>query len=233
MAIPKTDPLLVPYVTNWDTRLADAPETYGLTEAQATALATASAPYLAAVTTLNNQRAIGTRAKSQTEARNQTRDAMLGVLRSLYALVQTSPSVTDANKTLLGVTIRSAPHPVPTPVDVPVVAVEKVVERTVTVSVRGSTNKAKKPDGAVSAYVYSYVGTAYPSDPSLWQFTGSATKPTYSFAFPDSVAPGAQVWVTAAWVNRKGEAGAPCAAVTTRLQFTSTGEPPVQMKIAA
>ena len=75
-----------------------------------------------------------------------------------------------------------------------------------------------KPDGAVAAWVYSFVGTNYPTDPTEWDFQGATTRSTHEIVFPDSVANGAQVWICAAWINAKQEAGPVSVPITTNVQ---------------
>jgi hypothetical protein len=82
----------------------------------------------------------------------------------------------------------------------------------------GVPNKRGKPDGAVAAWVYSFVGTNYPADPSQWDFQGATTKSTHEIVFPDTVASGAQVWICAAWINAKQEPGPASVPITTNVQ---------------
>ena len=236
MAIPKNDPELVPYVTNWNTQFDDSPIPFGVSPQQAAALAAISGPYVASVATINAQRALGTRAKSQTEARNTARDAMLVVLRSLYAAVQFNPDVSDQNKTLLGVTIRSdSRQPTPPISQRPTMANATSVGRTVSVSLYDPSTKSKraKAPNAVSALVYAFVGEQYPSDPTLWQLCGVATRSTFETTFADGVAPGSTVWFCAAWVDRKGNTGPASLPISTNLAGGGVGAATRKMKLAA
>lgn len=220
MAIPDNDALLVPYVTNWNTQFNESPLPFGLTPQQAAQLLAASTPYIASATTLNAQRALGTRAKSQTDARNTARDAMLVVLRALYAAVQFNADVSDENKTLLGVTIRSdSRRPTPPITQRPTMADIVCVGRTVSASIYDPASKSKraKAPSAVSALVYSFIGETYPSDPTLWQLCGIATKSTFETTFADGVPAGSTVWLCAAWVDRKGNTGNVSQPISTNL----------------
>jgi hypothetical protein len=113
--------------------------------------------------------------------------------------------------------------------------VVSVANRTVTVHVHDSANSNKrgKPAGATAAYVYSFVGAEYPADASAWTFEGATTKPRFQVGFPSTVAGGTQVWLCAAWVNAKQEAGPTSVPITTTLQGggAAAGEP--SLKLAA
>lgn len=125
------------------------------------------------------------------------------------------------------------PTPIPAPTARPGMDLVAVVVRTVTVNIHdsASSTKRRKAAGATAAFVYTYVGESYPTDPTLWQFQGPATKSTYEIVFPDSVASGAQVWICAAWMNRRGETGPVSVPITTNIQ--GGGMSASSMKIAA
>jgi hypothetical protein len=106
--IPTKDTLLSPYVQNWNTRVTATPAAFGLSATQATALDAVVVPYVDAQAALVNARAAGIRNTSLTTARTTARSAMLPLLRELYAFVQASLTVSDANKDLLGVKVRSS-----------------------------------------------------------------------------------------------------------------------------
>jgi len=210
MAIPLKDSLLVPFASNFSDRINTSPASFGLVIGQATALADLVGPYVDAVTALNLARADGTRSESLTTTRDTTKAALLSYARELYSFVQANTNVTDANKVLLGVHIRdTTPTPVPAPTVPPAMELVSVFARTVKVNIYDPTSSShrSKVSGAVGAYVYTFTGEDYPTDPSLWQFQGSATKGNFDIVFPDTVANGAQVWICAAWVNRRGETG--------------------------
>ena len=233
MAIPKKDALLVPYSANWATRTTASPTEFGLTAVQAENYSEMQAAYLSAYNAMMAARADGTRSQSLTSMKETTKAALLTYNRELYAFVQASSNVADSDKILLGVTIRkTTPTPVPAPTDRPKMDITAVVARTVTVAIHGSTAKSAKPAGSISAFLYYFVGSTYPSDPTLWQFYGPATKPTFDIVFPDSVASGAQVWICAAWVSRRGETGPASVPVSTNIQGGGVSASS-NMKIAA
>jgi len=210
MAIPLKDSLLVPYSQNWATRTTATPTDFGLTAAQAEAYVAVQSLYVDAYTTMMNARADGTWSESQTALKNATKATLLEFNRQLYAFVQANLNVSDANKILLGVDVRNfTPSPTPAPDTRPTTSIDEVFARTINGSVFDPASKSKraKAPGALYANLYCYIGATYPSDPAQWQFEGPTSRSKFSITLPDTVPGGSQVWVCAAWVNRRGESG--------------------------
>lgn len=236
MAFPTKDSLLVPYSTNFDAVLTANFATYGFTLEQAQAYTAVHTPYVAAVEALNEARASGVISKPQREARDTARQNLLDIGRPLYASVYESKTISNEDKTLLGVHVRAGsytPHPVLKVA--PAVLVDAVSVRTVTVKIFDSASRTKrgKAPGATGAYVYTYVGEDYPADPAAWTFQGTATKTTYDITFPSALAGGTQVWIMAAWLNTKAQAGPPSVPVSTYLQGGGVVVPQGEMRMAA
>lgn len=149
----------------------------------------------------------------------------LNYARQLYSFVQSNAAVSDANKILLGVHVRVIPTPIPAPGVRPGMDIVSVANRTVKVHIHdsASSNKRGKPAGTDAAWVYSFVGASYPTDPGAWDFEGSTTKSTFDIVFPNSVANGAQVWICAAWINGKQQAGPVSVPITTNVQGGGMG----------
>lgn len=166
------------------------------------------------------------------DAKKRELDAMA---RELVRIIQAYPPLTDDQRRELKITVRKSRTPVPAPTARPMVEVASVVVRTVTVNVYDPTSATKrnKPAGSVGAKLYTFVGANYPSDPGLWDYQGDFTKSKCEITFADSVPSGAQVWVCAAWYNRKGETGQPSVPITTNIQGGGASEDTPGMKIAA
>lgn len=220
MAVPTKDSLLVPYSGNWEIRITESPETFGLTAAQATQLTALRTPYVAAYETMMEALSNGTRSKNLTNIKDSTKAALVPYLRVLYAQVAANIAVTDADKILLGITIRKAPSPIPPPTVAPGMDLIHVAGRTVRVNIHDSASSAKrgKPAGVAGACVYSFVGETYPSDPGEWTYEGQTTKGSIAVTFPESVAPGSQVWIMSAWYNAKAETGPLATPITAYVQ---------------
>jgi hypothetical protein len=233
MSIPLKDSLLVPFSTNFNDRIVATPATFALSAAQATAYTALHDPYVAAYNAMMAARADGTRSQSLTNTKDNTKRDLLTYARQLYTFVQSNNSVTQANKILLGIHLKVIPAPIPRPGVQPAVDVIGVTGRTVQLNVHDSASSTKrgKPFGATAAWVYSFVGANYPSDPLAWNFEGATTRPRFDILFPSSVAGGSQVWVCAAWINAKQQAGPTSVPITTNLP--GGGSLSETMKIAA
>lgn len=234
--IPLKDSLLVPWSNNFGGLIAVDPSAYGLTAAQVTAFNGVRSDFSGDYNTLMTSRANGTYSQSLTAIKDAAKDALLTLARELYAFVQANTSVSDADKIALGVTPRSnGLTPVPAPTERPGMDLLSVVGRTVSVHIHdaGSSMKRGKPDGAVAAWVYTYAGAEYPSDPTLWQFQGGYNKPLVDINFPNTMASGQQVWVCAAWVNGKNEAGPTSVPISTNVQGGGGASAAAPLKIAA
>ena len=234
MSIPVKDSLLVPYSTNFNDRIVANPSTFQLLPAQATNYTALHDPYVAAYDAMMAARADGTRSKSLTNAKDNAKRDLLIYARQLYSFVQSNNSVSQANKILLGIHLRVIPAPIPRPGVQPAVDVIKVSGRTVSLNIHDSASSLKrgKPAGATAAWVFSFVGENYPSDPTAWNFEGATTHPKFDILFPSTVAGGAQVWVCAAWINAKQEVGPTSVPITTNLPGGGTISEGA-MKIAA
>jgi hypothetical protein len=219
MSIPTKDSLLVPYSTNFNDRIVATPTVFQLSAPQAAAYTALHTPYVTAYNDMMASRADGTRSQSLTNTKDETKHNLLIYARQLYSFVQSNNSVSQANKILLGIHLRVIPAPIPRPGVQPAVDVIKVSGRTVSLNIHDSASSLKrgKPAGATAAWVYSFVGENYPSDPTLWNFEGATTHPKFDILFPSTVAGGAQVWVCAAWINAKQEAGPTSVPITTNL----------------
>jgi hypothetical protein len=218
MAVPTRDSALATFAPNFATILSGSPTTYNVTAAQCTTLTTASTNF---VTAYNACRAEGMRSKSLTAAKEAAKAALLlPLLRPMYAQVAALTSVTDAQKIALGITVRRHPAPQPAPSTAPAVNVVFVRGRTVRLRLRdaASTTRRGKPVGVASATILSYVGTTPPADLAGWRFEANVTHTLVDVSFAAATAPGAQVWFTVFWSNRKDQPGPACDPVGTYLQ---------------
>lgn len=232
MAISETDDGLLAFANNLYTTAQPRPTAFGFTAQQMTNYNTTLTRYAAA---LAASKVIETRTRGTTAAKRAAKKTLLNSTRSLYKVADGWPEQTDENRVLLGITVRKQPSPKPAPKTAPAVTLVSVVGRTATIRVQNSakTGKRARPAGTSGAWVYSYVGDEYPSDPALWSFEGATTKSTHEVTFDNSVAGGTQVWITAAWINAKSEAGPVAVPISTNLQGGGKVSADGKMKIAA
>ena len=93
MAMPIRDSLLIPWGSNFDTKVTASPVTYSLTAAQALAFHTAYAAFVVAANAVATAREAGTRSKLLTQNKNVAKATLLHVGRELYGFVQDSTTV--------------------------------------------------------------------------------------------------------------------------------------------
>ena len=72
--------------------------------------------------------------------------------------------------------------------------------------------------GAKGVNLYSYVGATPPDDSRDYRFEGMSTRTITQVLFPDSVASGALVWLSARWVSGRGQLGPASTPVSFTLQ---------------
>jgi hypothetical protein len=220
MAVPTLDAPLAQYSTNFNTLGTAQPADFGLSAAQMTQYTTLHNAWMSAY---NAAKAEGSRSKALVMAKNDAKAALLTYARELYGFIQTSLTVTNENKTLIGVTvIDREPSPIPPPAQAPLLTLVSVVGRVARYKLADATapTSRRKPLNAEGATILSYVGTTPPpsGDPG-WKIEGQTGRTTFTVQFPDTVAPGTPCWVTVVWYNRRGEYSPACAPVQAYLQI--------------
>ena len=225
MSIPTKDSSLVEWSTNANTRLTAAPATYGTTAAIATQYDTLHDAFVLAYDNLIAARAAGTRSESLTALKDGAKVNLLAFARPLYRQIQANTGVTDAAKIELGVhVIDFQPTPQPVPGFAPGLTVVSVDGRMVRIRLSDPANPTRKrmPDGVNGATVMSFVGASAPSNPTAYKYEGSTSKTTVDILFPESVAPGTQVWLTAFFFNERKQNGPACTAVGAVINYGGT-----------
>ena len=227
-----TDAELYTGSTNFAALIIASPFTYGLTIPQAGIYDAQNTAWKSAYETAVNPQ---TRTRSNIAAKNAARVQIVTLASNYAKIIDGTPTVTDAQKIALGLNVRKTPAPIPAPTEAPAVDLVSVVNRTVTIHVHDSavSNKRGKPAGATAAWVWTFVGANYPTDPAAWQFQGSATKARHEITFSDSVASGQPVWIRCAWINAKQETGPMSLPITTNIQGGGASVVVQEIKIAA
>ena len=213
--LPNSDSGLLAWSLNFKTLIVATPTAYGLTTALASAYGTLHDAYATALVACDP----AIRTRSAVPTKNTARGNLKANARLLADLVQGTASVTNAQKLALGLTVRSAPSPIPPPSDAPGLDVVSVSGWTVNIKLHDAAvaGKRGKPAGVSGASVFTFVGATAPGDISAWQFVGNTGKTKVSVPFPNTLAAGAKVWLTAFWFNPRKQSGPICAPVGTNL----------------
>jgi hypothetical protein len=228
MAIPTLDAPLAEYSTNFQAVGTARPLDFGLTVPQMTQYTTLHDAWMAAY---NLAKAGGSKSKALVIAKNAAKNSLLVYARELYGFIQSSLTVSDEDKALIGVTvIDRSPSPVPPPALAPLVTLVSVTGRVARYKLADATapTSRRKPLNAEGATILSYVGTTPPATPPTgdagWKIEGQTGRTTFAVEFPLTVAPGTPCWVTAVWYNRRGEYSPACAPVQAYLQIGPVAE---------
>ena len=163
----------------------------------------------------------GVRNKAAVAAKNTARAALKASARDLAKIVQGQATVSNATKLELGLNVRAQPSPIPPPAFPPQVDIVSVVGRVVKIRLHNSDTAGKraKPAGVKGAAVFSYVGTTAPTDPNAYKWEGNTTLSVVDVAFPETVAPGTSVFITAMWFNERAQSGPPATPVQAFTQY--------------
>jgi hypothetical protein len=226
MAIPTTDAALVDWSTNADTRLTASPATYGTTAAIATAYHAVHQPFVDAYGDVVAARESGTRSSSLCAIKDAAKSALLAFARPLYKQIQANNSgVTAAAKIELGIVVPDVlPSPVPPPAMAPALSVVRVDGRLVRIRLADPAHPTRRrlPAGVNGATVMSFVGATPPADPFACRYEGSTSRSEVDVLFPETVAPGTQVWLVAFFFNARKQNGPACAPVGAVINYGST-----------
>ncbi len=230
--LPQTDAGLLAWTEQFNSNISTKYAEVGLSQAQATAYDAANSEWRAKLNASTNPLTRGT---STILAKNLFKKEIVALSREYARIVQSFPGTTDQQRSDLGLTVRKMPAPIPAPEVAPDLDVRGVTGRTVKVRIHNADTLGTraKPEGVTAAWIYSFVGESYPSDPGEWEFQGATSNGEFDAVFPDSVAGGSQVWICAAWVNAKQQAGPVCTPIPTNLQGGGTSAATAELKIAA
>jgi hypothetical protein len=195
-----------------------APATYALTALQLTTLGTKLSDFQ---TKWDVCQVPGTRTKVAVSDKNASKADLVFYLRSLVRITQNAPTTTNAMRTALAIPLRDViPSPIPVPGAAPILRVTKVWGRQITVRLESATSEGRGlPPGVLGAQVYSLVAAEPTQDTSQWDPQGLVTRTSFIVALPDSVAAGSKVWLTAQWINPRGQAGVACTPVQTGVGY--------------
>lgn len=174
--IPTAEGPYLAWSSNLSNMIEAAPQTYGLTVAQATALETLTSQYQAA-----NQaaEAAASRSPITIAARRTARENLEPLQRNLSQLIQANISVTAAQKTALGLTVAKARAPIPAPTSAPIIGFTASLPGTVSLTLSDANGSSAKPYGVRSIELRRADGVAQSVDPEQAKPLALITKSRY------------------------------------------------------
>ena len=218
---PRTDDAFLAWSQHFSGLITATPTVYGLSAGQCTAYNAVQANYATALAACDP----AIRSKSSTAAKNAAKAALKVAAEQTAFIIYGQPSVTNVQKTALGLNVRHIPTPIPTPSSSPLIEVLSVSGWTVRLRLRdGASGSTRgKPPGTIGGSVFSFVGATAPTDIALWKFEGNLGRTKVDVAFSSTLAAGTKVWFTAFWFNGRKQSGPPSATVSTNLQAGGVG----------
>jgi hypothetical protein len=215
LSFPTTDAGLLAWSLNFLDLITLSPISYGLTAGDATSYGTVHASFATALAACDPPQRSKTNVATKNAARTSLKDAATLLANKVYS----TATVTDAQKVELGIPPRNPPTPIPAPATSPVIEVVSMTGWTVRIRLRDSGGSSRgKPAGTIGASIFSHVGASAPTDISEYKFEGSTGRVNkIDVAFPDTLAAGTKVWLTAFWFNGRKQSGAACAPVSANL----------------
>ena len=212
--LPSTDAALLAWSNNFSTLITAHAVLYGLSVGQATAYAGLHATYAADLAACDP----GVRNKMAVTAKNNSRSALKANASLLAGLIEHTSTVTDEQKVQLQLNVRARPTPIPPPATAPVIDIISSVGNAVKIRLHDAVSPRRgRPTGVAGAALFSFVGAAAPTDESAWTFQGLTTRTTATITFPNTVAAGSKVWITAYWRNPRDQSGPAATAVGTNI----------------
>ncbi len=213
---PGSDAKLLEWSTTFNAGLSANFASLGMTSAQAASYTTvhnAFATALAAATTPATRTSI-------TIAQKDLAKKNLKHLGGGYAMMlQGNPSVSNAQREALGLKPRVLPTPIPPPSTSPVIEIKGVTGWKVSIKLKSANGSHRgRPPLVSQAVVFSYIGATPPADITKWVYQGQTNKLLCDVQFPSTLASGTTVWLSAQWLNAKGESGPATFPVSTVLQ---------------
>ena len=216
--VPRNDQDFKTFVENFSDLITANPTSLGLTAGIATTLAGKVTNFSTLLTAATNP---PTRGGSTILAKDVARyDDLEPYVRQVARMIQGQITVTDQQRFDLGLTVRDTePSPQPVPGFAPQVNVVSVSGRTVRVRLKDSQDATRRgrPDFTIGATVMTYVGSDTPTPSSDWKLQANTGSTSMDITFPETVAAGALVWISACWFNNRKESGPMSTPISTNL----------------
>lgn len=167
---------------NFSTKLTAVPANYGLIAGDAVIVAAVAGPFAAAYAISSIP---VTRTSATIATTNAARSAAEAVIRPYATRISGNPTVDDADKLIIGVTVRATGRtPIPAPTDAPTISVIAQIPLSAKFeyATPGFVGKSK-PDGAISVEVRQSIGVVAATDPDQCTHVSDFTKSPFNLAY--------------------------------------------------
>ena len=214
---PAKDASIVTWANTFASVLSSSPTTYGATAGIAASFQTL-ADNLQSAYTMSQEPA--TRTKGTIAAKQAAKQAMKEACRKIVRVIY-AQTLTDQQ--LIDIGLRPydpTPTPSPVPALAPILEIVSVYGRDVRVRLKDASGESRgKPPFVSAAQLYSFVGATPPSGSDGWKMEACVTRTSIIVQFPETVAPGSKVYLTAAWMNSRGLTGPACTPVVASIGY--------------
>lgn len=160
-------------------------------------------------TTLSEHIAAQAAAQGASQTKDSVRASIEAEVRPLVKRVQAHPTVSDANRAGLGVSIRSTERvlaSVPESRPVGTIDTSQRLRHTINFSDESTPGRRRKPEGATGCEIWVKIGDPAPVDPKELHFLAMDTATPYVAGYDGADANKAAHYMLR-WVNGKGETG--------------------------
>jgi hypothetical protein len=150
-----------------------------------------------------------TAAEGALQTKKNTRDLYESSLRSLVRRIQGLPTLTDAQRAEMSISLRETPRTVtgvPNTRPVATVDTSQRLRHTISFTDETTPESRAKPDGVMGCEIWVKIGDPAPTDPDQLQFLGTDTRTPYIATYSGQEA-GKVAHYMLRWVNTKGEQG--------------------------
>lgn len=205
--IPTKDVLLDTWSANFSTLITANPATYGLTAADATAIAAVVASWHAAYLLVTSS---STKTAATVSAKDTQKQLLLATCRPYAIIISLNAGVSSANKIAVGVNPRtSVPVPIAQPVTMPVLSINPLGPLTHAVRYRdslASPSVKSKPYGAIGMQLFGLASATPITNPNLLLYMLDSGKSPFSVTLASGDV-GKQQYYAGRWITRRGLVG--------------------------
>lgn len=147
-------------------------------------------------------------AQAARQAKTQARSEYVAAIRPLVRRLQASPSVNDAERAAMGITVPSTPTPIGPPTTAPLVSIEcgNRLQHTLRFFDTATPTRRAKPPGVMGVEIWNKVGTTPPTDENELRFVAVDTSAPFIVNF-DASDGGKTAYYWLRWVSPTGQRG--------------------------
>src|SRR5882672_9926278 len=204
--IPSSDGDFNAWLQNFVDYVAANAATLGVSPAEVTSLQTARTDWNAKYATNGTAQAA---AQSARQAKDDSRDGTETTVRPLVGRLQSSITVTDAQRQSMAITVRATtrtPVGTPTTKPVPQIDTSQRLQHTISFVDELTPTSRAKPPGVQGCEIWQKVGDPAPAGPNDVKYVATDTRSPYLAEF-DAADAGKTAYYMLRWISTRGDTG--------------------------